>query len=129
MQAEETLGHYAEWLEVSAASLRKLNGMRGGAPVVIGRKVRRDFSHVTPESFERRRLEYHRTLQEEFFGSYKVTGTDVHTLRRGETLWFLARRKYELPMWLLRQYNPDLDLAGLAPGDRLVIPRVEARQG
>jgi membrane-bound lytic murein transglycosylase D len=129
VQAEETLGHYAEWLEVGATSLRKLNGMRTGAPVVIGRKVRLDFSRVTPEAFERRRLEYHRTLQEEFFGSYKVTGTDVHTLRRGETLWFLARRKYELPIWLLRQYNPDLDLAGLAPGDRLVIPRVEARQG
>ncbi len=128
VQAEETLGHYAEWLEVSAGSLRRINKMRLSAPVVIGRKVRLDFSRVSPEAFERRRLEYHRTLQEEFYGSYKVTGTEVHTMRRGETLWYLARRKYELPMWLLRHYNPDADLAGLAPGDRLVIPRVEARQ-
>jgi membrane-bound lytic murein transglycosylase D len=42
VQAEETLGHYAEWLEVSASRLRRLTGMRAGTPVVLGRKTRLD---------------------------------------------------------------------------------------
>ena len=37
-----------------------------------------------------------------------------HVLRRGETLWELATQRYRVPVWLLRQYNPDLDFAGRA---------------
>ena len=128
MQAEETLGHYAEWLGVSASKLRRLNGMRAGTPLVIGRQRKLDFSRVTPEVFEQRRLEYHRTLQEEFFDAFEVTGTTSHVLRKGETLWYLARRQYEVPMWLLVQYNPDLDFGSLAPGTTLMIPVIGARE-
>ncbi len=129
VHADETLGHYAEWLEVSASRLRKLNGMRARTPLVIGRQRKLDFSRVTPEVFEQRRLEYHRTIQEEFFDAYEVTGTTTHPLSRGETLWRLSRQRYEIPMWLLVQYNPDLDFGALAPGTVLVIPIVAPRQG
>jgi membrane-bound lytic murein transglycosylase D len=127
VHADETIGHYAEWLEVSASRLRQINGMRHQTPLVIGRQRKLDFSRVTPEVFEQRRLEYHRTLQEEFFDAYEVTSTTTHVLRRGETLWALSRQRYEIPMWLLVQYNPDLDFGSLTPGTTLVIPVVEAR--
>ena len=127
VQAEETLGHYAEWLEVRASHLRRLNRMRFNTPLVIGSKPRLDFSLVTPETFEQRRLAYHRTLQEEFFDAFVVTGTTDHTLRRGDTLWYLARRKFRLPVWLLVQYNPDLDFGVLPTGALMVVPRVEPR--
>jgi membrane-bound lytic murein transglycosylase D len=126
VQADETLGHYAEWLEVNASRLRRLNGMRYGTPLVIGRQKKLDFSRVTPEEFERRRLEYHRTLQEEFFEAYVVSGTRTHTLRRGDSLWYLAEQKYEVPIWLLRQYNPDLDFGSLPAGTPMVVPIVES---
>ena len=129
VQADETLGHYAEWLEVSAGRLRRLNGMRVGSPVVLGRKVRLDLSRVSPETFEQRRLAYHQTIQEEYFDSFTVTGTDSYTLRRGDTLWYLAERQFRVPVWLLRQYNPDVDFARLPAGARLVVPRVEPRRG
>ena len=64
----------------------------------------------------------------EFFGAYTVTGTETHLLSRGDTMWYLARQKYKLPVWLLRQYNPDLDFAALPAGSRLVIPNIEPRQ-
>jgi membrane-bound lytic murein transglycosylase D len=128
VQAEETLGHYAEWLEVSASRLRRINGMQFDTPLVIGRQKKLDFSRVTPEVFEQRRLEYHRTLQEEFFEAYSVSGTRTHVLRRGDSLWYLANRRYEVPMWLLRQYNPDLDFGALHPGTRLVVPVIETRE-
>jgi membrane-bound lytic murein transglycosylase D len=128
VHADETLGHYAEWLEVGASRLRKINGMRSSTPLVIGRQRKLDFSRVTPEVFEQRRLQYHRTIQEEFFDAFEVTGTTTHPLSRGETLWQLSRQRYEIPMWLLVQYNPDLDFGALTPGTTLLIPTVSARQ-
>ena len=127
VQAEETLGHYAEWLEVPTSRLRRLNGMTYQTPLVIGRTKKLDFSRVSPEVFEQRRLAYHRDLQEEFFEAFVVTGTTVHTLRRGQSLWYVANECYQVPIWLLRQYNPDLDFGDLHPGTPMVIPTLEPR--
>jgi membrane-bound lytic murein transglycosylase D len=127
VQAEETLGHYAEWLELPTSRLRHLNHMRYGTPLAIGRKKKLDFSRVSPAVFEQRRLAYHRELQEEFFDAWVVAGTTSHSLGRGESLWYIAHEKYELPIWLLRQYNPDVDFGDLHAGTLLVIPTIEPR--
>jgi membrane-bound lytic murein transglycosylase D len=127
VQAAETLGHYAEWLEVRTSRLRRLNRMTYDTPVVIGRKTKLDFSRVTPETFEQRRLQYHHALQEEYFAAFEVIGTRTHTLRSGDSLWYLAERKYEVPLWLIRQFNPDLDFGALQAGTRMVIPEVGPR--
>jgi membrane-bound lytic murein transglycosylase D len=128
VQANETLGHYADWLEVSTSRLRRLNGIRYGTPVGIGRPTKLDFSVVSRETFEQRRLEYHHTLQEEFFDVYEVVGTDTHRLKRGDTLWELAEKRYRVPVWLLRQYNPTLDFSALQAGTRLTVPRIAPRE-
>jgi membrane-bound lytic murein transglycosylase D len=127
VQAAETLGHYAEWLETRASQLRSLNGLSFEQPVVIGDALKLDFARVSPAEFEQRRLEYHQSLQKEFFDAFVVTGTENHVLARGESLWYLAKRKYKVPVWLLRQYNPDLDFAALPAGSPLVVPIVEPR--
>jgi membrane-bound lytic murein transglycosylase D len=127
VQAAETLGHYAEWLDIPTHRLRKLNGMKYGAPVVIGRQKKLDFSRVTPAIFENLRLDYHRSIQESFFEAFEVTGTDSHVLRKGDTLWQLAERQYRLPVWLLRHYNPTLDFGALQSGTKMVIPRISPR--
>ncbi|WP_455381049.1 LysM peptidoglycan-binding domain-containing protein [Salinispira pacifica] len=44
-----------------------------------------------------------------------------HTIRMGDTFWELARR-YQVPVTLLQQFNPDLDPASLRPGDLLEVP-------
>jgi len=126
VQAAETLGHFAEWLDVRAAQLRQLNRISYATPVVIGRKLKLDFSKVSPDQFEARRTEYHRALQEAFFTQFRIKGTTDHVIKRGESVWVLAQQRYNIPIWLLRQYNPDLDLGSLQPGARLVIPLVEA---
>jgi membrane-bound lytic murein transglycosylase D len=126
VQAAETLGHYAEWLEVRAWDLRRLNGMRYGKPVVIGRRLSLDLSKVSASQFEHRRLDYHRGLQEAFFERYRIAGTETHVVHRGESLWVLARRTFEIPIWLLRQYNPDLDFDTVDVGVSVTVPRLEA---
>jgi membrane-bound lytic murein transglycosylase D len=127
VQAAETLGHYAEWLNLRASQLRRINKMRYGKPVVIGKRIKLDFSRVTPEQFEQQRKEYHRVLQEEFFTQFEIAGSEKHIIRRGDSLWTLAKRKYKIPMWLLRQYNPDLSINNVKPGTEVTFPRIEAR--
>jgi membrane-bound lytic murein transglycosylase D len=126
VQAAETLGHYADWLQLRAWRLRQLNGMRYKQPVVIGQRLSLDFSNVSATDFEHRRLGYHRALQETFFKRNRIAGTSSHVIRRGESLWFLARRTYEIPIWLLRQYNPDLAFDAVAIGVTVTVPRVES---
>lgn len=125
VQAAETLGHYADWLQIRASRLRQLNGMRYGQPVVIGERLSLDFSRVSVADFEQRRLDYHRSLQEAFFQRFRIAGTVTHVIRQGESLWVLARRKYRVPIWLLRQYNPDLNFDAVDIGANVIVPQLE----
>ena len=125
VQATETLGHYADWLELRAWRLRHLNGMRYGQPVVIGQRLSLDFSRVSASDFEHRRLAYHRALQESFFKRNRIAGTSTHVIRRGESLWTLARSQYDIPIWLLRQYNPDMNFDAVDIGANVTVPQVE----
>lgn len=128
VQAAETLGHYAEWLDLRASELRRLNGMSHGSPVVIGHRVELDFRRVARDEFEERRREYHEALQARFFDQFRITGTEEHEIQRGDSLWTLARRHDNIPVWLLRQYNPDLDFERLHPGMAFNLPRVERHE-
>ncbi|NOZ54972.1 MAG: LysM peptidoglycan-binding domain-containing protein [Gammaproteobacteria bacterium] len=128
VQAAETLGHYAEWLNLRASRLRRVNHMRYGKPVVVGKRLKLDFSKITPEHFEEQRIAYHRTLQEEFFEQFQISGSERHKIRRGESIWKLAKRKYKIPIWLLRQYNPDLDFDRVRHGTYVTFPTVEKRR-
>jgi membrane-bound lytic murein transglycosylase D len=126
VQAVETLGHLAEWLDLRASRLRTLNGMRYGEPLVIGRRLRVEFAQVSVDEFERRRRAYHQGLQEAFFTANRIAGTEVHIVRRGESLWSIAQSNPRVPIWLLRQHNPDIDFADVRPRARIVLPQVEA---
>jgi membrane-bound lytic murein transglycosylase D len=129
IQAEETLGHYASWLNIRTQKLRDLNGYEFRKPVVIGRHLQLDFTRVTPEQFAAKRIAYHRELQESFFTRYRIADTKVHEFRRGDSLFVLSLRRYKVPVWLLRQYNPDLDLDRIKPGTQIVIPQIERVDG
>ncbi len=129
VQAAETLGHYADWLEIRTQRLRDLNGYSFRRPVVIGQRLKLDFSTVNRNKFTARRIRYHRELQEAFFTRYRITDTTIHRLRRGESLYILTLRRYKVPIWLLRQYNPDLDLNRVQYGMEIVFPRIEKVDG
>lgn len=124
VQAAETLSHYADWLGVGAAQLRKANGWSRQRPLVLGQRVHLVFSEVDRETFQSRRIDFHRELQEAFFSRYRITDTTEHRLRRGESVWVLASQKYKVPVWLLRQYNPTLKLDEVRPGTAVVFPRL-----
>ena len=123
--AAETLGHYADWLRLSAAKLREINGMTPTGAVVMGRRIRLDFAKVDKAEFERRRREYHQQLQAAFFAGHRIVGTEIYVSRRGDSLWAVTQRYAKLPVWLLQQYNPDVNFGDLKSGVQIVVPRVE----
>ncbi len=127
IQATETLGHYADWLGVRASRLRSLNHLRYGEPLPAHARLKLDFSNVTPEAFEAKRSAYHQSMQEEFFSLWEIEGVETHRMRRGDSIWVLTHRKFNVPLWLLRQYNPDVDFENLSAGTKITVPTLKRR--
>jgi membrane-bound lytic murein transglycosylase D len=125
--AGETLGHYADWLGVSAAHLRTLNRMSFHAALPIGRRLALDFGRVGRGQFEQRRRAYREQLQADYFATRRIVGTETYQTRSGDSLWVVTQKFSGMPTWLLQQYNPDVDFNILRPGTILVLPKVETR--
>jgi membrane-bound lytic murein transglycosylase D len=126
VQAAETLGHLADWSKVSSASLRTLNRLHKDAMVTLGHKVKLDLSQVSAAQFEAARRDYHRQLQESFFAAHRISGTENYVVKKGESLWIIAQQHADLPVWLVAEYNPDVDFGEIRPGATIALPRVEA---
>jgi membrane-bound lytic murein transglycosylase D len=109
--------------------LRHRNHLQFGSALAIGTKLYLDFSRVSAKRFQEHRVAHHRMLQSAFYGTYQIAGTEEYVLKRGDSLWKLTRGSQSVPVWLLREYNPDLDFGSLRAGQRLTIPRITKRQG
>ncbi|HSG64736.1 MAG TPA: LysM domain-containing protein, partial [Gammaproteobacteria bacterium] len=125
VQALETLGHYADWLGIRTQRLRDINRLPFGQAVVIGERLKLEFDAVDSATFEQRRVAYQQSTQEAFFRSYQITDTVEHVVRPGEALWVLALRRYRVPVWLVRQFNPDLNLDQVSPGTVVKFPALK----
>ncbi len=125
----ETLGHYADWLQIRTQRLRDINGLRFGAPVEVGERIKLDLSRVDRDAFEDLRAAYHRDQQDEFFRHHTVQGMREHVVQAGESVWILSLKQYDVPVWLFRQYNPELDLHNVRLGTRLNFPVLENKEG
>ena len=122
VQALETLGHYGDWLEIKTQRLRDLNGMAFKTPVALGQRIKLDLNTVEAKLFEERRIAYHRAQQDSFFRRHVISGVTEHTIKPGDSIWILALRKYDVPIWLFRQYNPGVDMHKVRPGTKIQIP-------
>lgn len=124
VQPEETLGHFADWSRVGASKLRALNHLKKNAMVTLGHKLKLDFSRVQRDDFTAARRAYHRGLQDEFFATHVISGTETYTIKRGDSLWTVAQSNGELPVWLVSQYNPDVDFGDMRPGTTITLPKI-----
>jgi membrane-bound lytic murein transglycosylase D len=126
VRAAETLGHFADWSKVDSESLRALNKLHKNAMVSIGRKVKLDLSRVTAAEFTAARREYHRHLQDDYFAGHRIAGTVTYGVKRGDSLWTIAQQHGDMPIWLVTQYNPDVDFNEMRPGTSITLPQVAA---
>jgi len=122
IQASETLGHYADWLGIRAWDIRRLNNMAFRDPVIIGKRLTLDFSRVNIAEFELKRRDFHSTLQQQFFSNYRIQGVEQFRVKRGDNIGRIARNRYSTPIWLLRQYNPELDFNRIQIDQEIVFP-------
>ncbi len=126
VQPLETLGHFADWLGIRTQRLRDINGFAFRTPVAVGQRIKLEFDAVDAATFEALRIDYHRRQQDNFFRDNVITGVVEHRIRRGESIWILSLRKYDVPIWLFRQYNPSLDLHDVRPGMVVQFPTLVA---
>jgi membrane-bound lytic murein transglycosylase D len=124
VQPAETLGHFADWSGISSQALRALNKLHKNAMVTVGHKVKLDFTRVSAEQFAAARREYHHRLQEDYFAAHRIAGTENYSVKRGDSLWVIAEQHADLPVWLVAQYNPDVDFNDMRPGTVITLPRV-----
>jgi len=122
VQELETLGHFGDWLEIKTQRLRDLNGLAFRTPVVVGQRIKLDLDTVEAKVFEERRIAYHRTQQDSFFRRHVISGVTEHTIKAGESVWVLALRQYDVPIWLFGQYNPGVDMHKVQPGTKVQFP-------
>jgi membrane-bound lytic murein transglycosylase D len=125
----ETLGHYADWLGIRTQRLRDINGFAFRTPVDVGQRIKLEFAGVDAETFENLRMSWHRQQQDAFFRDHRINGTTEHVVGPGESVWILSLRQYHVPVWLFRQYNPELDLHNVRPGTTLRFPVLEVNDG
>ena len=125
VEPEETLGHYAEWLDVPAGEIRRLNGFPYGRSLHLSQQIKVPLHRTTKAEFEEKRFEYHKELAEYFFASYRIGNVITYSIKRGDSIWRLCRREFEVPLWLLKRFNAEVNFNALIPSQRLLIPVVE----
>lgn len=124
VEVEETLGHYADWLGIPTRKIRRLNRYRFGRPIQYGQKLKLPFAKVSKDDFEERRYLYHKELVEDFFVAYRVDAEKSYRIKKGDNLWRLCHDEFELPFWLIKQYNADFDFHALRLGTEIKVPVV-----
>ena len=128
VEADETLGHFADWLGIGeAGNLRKLNRLRYRQPLAIGKRLLLPVNNAnTVRRFEQKRNEYHQVLSESLKEHYDLVGVETYTVRKGDSPWSLSTR-LGFPLWLLYRLNPELRDIALHPGHLLTLPKLKAR--
>jgi membrane-bound lytic murein transglycosylase D len=126
VQTGETLGHYAEWLNVTAQTIRRLNQLLFNADIRLNQRLTVPLTRVSRAAFEEKRYEYHQEFEEDFLKAYRIEGVIQYEIRRGDNIWRLSTEKFRLPVWLVSKYNGDISLDRLMPGQKIQIPIVIA---
>jgi membrane-bound lytic murein transglycosylase D len=125
VEVEETLGHYAEWLEIPTRIIRKLNHLPYGRTLHLHQKVKIPLDKISKAQFEEMRYEYHKKIQEDFFSFYKIEAFQTYRLKKGDNIWALCNDTFDLPVWLVKKYNPEVDFNDLRWSQKIVVPVVK----
>jgi membrane-bound lytic murein transglycosylase D len=122
VQPDESIRLLADWLKVTPNSIRINNNLSKNSDIHPGQKIQLDFINTKIASFEENRFDFHQELQEDFFSSYQVIGFSSYRVKNGDTIWELCRKQFEVPLWLLKKYNENLNYTRLELASTLQVP-------
>lgn len=120
--ANETLGHYADWLKIPLSYLQNLNHFRNRRTIYQGQRLKVDFSRITEKEFLEKRVNYHIQLIMSFLDQKELVNLLEYEIAAGESLWNLAKYRYHVPMGIIQYFNIYTDINNLYPGDVIRIP-------
>ncbi len=120
--ANETLGHYADWLNIPTNRLRVLNGLRMSQNIYQGQKLDLIFDRVSPEEFQKRRFSYHLGKIKPYLKQKQFVHFINYKVNSGESVWELAQYRYRVPVEMIQYLNASEDINNLYPGDVIRIP-------
>lgn len=124
----ETIGHFAEWLNIPTQRIREINDMGRSSSIRITQKLSIPAANESViDQFNQRRLEYHMALEEDFYSQYKITELKPKIIERGETLWDICNEDGVIPLWLLKKYNKHINIAYLFQNMQIWLPVVEEK--
>ncbi len=126
---DETLGHYADWLDIGFSSpILKLNGIKSSRSVRIGKTIRLPIDNkITKRRFEEKRLAFHQNLQKQYLDQYSVTGKKQYRFQSGDNPWTIAS-SHQIPLWLLKRFNPNIFNDQHDVGNVVVLPVLVAQR-
>ena len=122
VQPDESIGLLADWLKVTPNSIRIANNLPNNRDIHPGQTIEVDFINTQIASFEENRFDFHQELQEDFFNSYQVVGFTSYRVKNGDTIWELCRKQFEVPLWLMKKYNENLNYTHLELASSLQVP-------
>lgn len=122
VQPDESIRLLADWLKVTPNSIRINNNLSNNSDIHPGQKIQLDFINTQIASFEENRFDFHQELQEDFFSSYQVVGFNSYRVKNGDTIWELCRKQFDVPLWLLKKYNENLNYTHLELASTLQVP-------
>ena len=102
--------------------LRRLNGIRYGNPIRLHQQIKIPLDRLSKEEFEEARMTYHKKIQEAFFSEYKIQRVHTYRVRSGDNIWTLCHEKFDMPLWLFKRYNPEVEFTDLKHAQKLNIP-------
>jgi len=128
IEAEETLGHYSDWLKTTTQSIRSLNGFKYGDPISIDQTIEIPIGKINAQQFEILRFEYHKEIEEDFFESFSVQGIETYIVKSGDNIWNVCANELELPIWLVKKYNPGINFKFLYPKQVIKYPIISSNE-
>ncbi len=120
--ANETLGHYAEWLEIPLTELKRINRLKNSRRIYQGQKLKLSFQNVTKDEFQKRRINFHLKNFQNFIKNKKIARLDEYKVNIGDSVWELAVNRFGIPIQIIQYFNSLHDINKLKPGDKLKIP-------
>ena len=118
----------ADWLQIPTQKIRTLNRLPYGRTISIDQKIKIPLAPKAQEGFEELRYEYHKEMEEDFFESFSIAEVSIYEVKNGDTIWSLCLNELDIPVWLLKKYNPSMDFGKLQPLEKINYPIVKSRQ-
>ena len=104
--------------------------------LIIGKLIMVPLKEITEKEFVNKRLKFHKAKENNFWDKKGVSGNTEneeskkyieikkYTIKKGDRAWKLCYNLFNIPYWVLKRYNPEIDLADIHEGQVILYPAI-----